>query len=102
MQRKPNDIYVGTKAEAVLAQINRKNPEFKAAFLDKLFQAYLVSSEYVIQKFPLNNNLLKCLSAIDPKAQGHAITQSFLKKLPSFFPTVILDVSDYNTEIRQL
>ena len=102
IQRKLNAIYVGTKAEEILVCICRKNPEFKSNFLQKLFNAYVKSSEYVINKFPMNNSLLRCLSAIDPKAQGHEVTQNILKKLPKYFPTVALDMTKYNMEIMKL
>ena len=102
MQRKLNEIYVGTKAEEILLRISHKNSEFKSDFLKNLFNAYVESCIYIINKFPLNNSLLRCLSAIDPKAQGYSVTQNILKKLPKFFPTVALDLGKYNIEIMKL
>jgi hypothetical protein len=76
----------GNEAEKILKDMDKKSVE---EFRTLLRSAYVDSAVYMQGKFPLHNLLLRCLSAIDPIAQGHAVTFLALKKLATFFPIVI-------------
>lgn len=53
------------------------------SFLTKVRNAYKNAGIYLQGKLPLKNKLLKMLSAIDPKAQVHAVACSYLQGLPN-------------------
>lgn len=94
------DIFVGQCTTKIL----NENPQIKETFLPIVRKAYTETAKYIQKKFPLNNKVLRYFSAIDPKAQGHSLTYSALKKLIPYFPTVIrpLDEEEYLREISNL
>ena len=51
------------------------------AFYDKVNKAYLELAKYLQMKLPLQSNLLRHLSTLDPRAQGYQKTHEYLKKL---------------------
>ena len=79
---KLSQIYVGREAEAVLLQMT---PATMKSLLEKVQKAYLDTAQYMQKKLPMKNPVLKCLSALDPKAQGHSETFSCLKDLGNMF-----------------
>jgi hypothetical protein len=71
----------------------------------KLHKAYVEVGAYILAKMPLDNVLLKRLSAIDPKALGHSATYAILKKLrEQHFPTVLTDeeMTPYEQEVSKI
>lgn len=57
----------------------------------------------MIGKFPIHNKLLRCLSALDPKVQGHSVNHAALKHLREYFPTTQTgDQDDYLKEISRI
>jgi hypothetical protein len=66
-----SDTFCGSGAEKVLKDMDRRQRE---EFYAKLKQVYTESAAYVQTKFPLNNLLLRCLSAVDPSGQGQSAT----------------------------
>ena len=52
-------------------------------------KAYETGGKYIQTKFPLQNEVLKLLSSIDPRCQGSTAAAEMMKKLKVFFPTVI-------------
>ena len=84
----PNDIFIGDAAENLLKSL-KKHSTLRQEFRKMIISAYTNAASYMQAKLPLCNQLLICLSAIDPKAQGHSVTHKHLKKLVKFFPTVI-------------
>ena len=54
-------------------------------FLSKLESAYTSSGLYIQKKYAIDNQLLVCLTALDPIIRGHTTIHShFLKLLPYF------------------
>lgn len=72
-------MFLGTRCERTLVQMK---PEDIKSFLSKVRNAYKNAGIYLQGKLPLKNKLLKLLSAINPKAQGHSVTCSYLQDLP--------------------
>ncbi|XP_060789431.1 uncharacterized protein LOC132894118 isoform X2 [Neoarius graeffei] len=83
-----SNMYVGSTVDEML-QKSDKHSNLSKKFLQRMKDAYMTAAGYMQKKLPLNNALLKCLSAIDPKAQGHSLTAEHLKKLKDFFPTIL-------------
>ena len=102
MQR-DKDLYVGRKAEKLLHALPQHS-QARKDFFKSLREAYTKTGEYMLKKFPLENNLLQCLSAIDPKVQGHNATFLKLKQLGKLFPTVLKpdELHDFNEECRAM
>ena len=75
------------------------------AFMETVCKAYQDTAEYMLKKMPLDNKLLSCLSATDPKAflQDTCVrTLTSPEKLSNYFPTVSLDLDQYKLECRKL
>ena len=81
----------------------RKDDKMMASFRENVEKAYKTTAVYLQQKLPLNNELLRALSCIDPIIQGHHAAQPHLLKLPKFVPTILTDEEkdDYYLEIRR-
>lgn len=93
-------VFVGNAVEQLIAQSN-KHSALAGDFRKEMKAAYVSAALYIQKKLPLNNTLLRCLSAIDPKAQGHSTTYSHLKKLSDFFPSV-LSAQEKDTYLREV
>ena len=96
-------MYVGSKAEKTLKTLGQST--LREEFLQQVKCAYIATATYMLRKIPLENKLLQCLSAIDPKAQGHSVTFKSLVALQSYFPTVLTSEEEehcYKEECRAL
>ena len=62
-----------------------------ASFLEQAKQAYVECAQYLQKKLPLDNYLLKCLSAIDPIARGHSLTADRLKAHPKLVTNMLTE-----------
>ncbi len=71
--------------------------------IDTLKGAYVACSTYLLSKMPINNKLLKSISALDPRCQGHSITLKYLLQLPSLVTNVIEKEESvkYDLEVRK-
>lgn len=68
-----------------------------------LKKAYAKCGKCLQTKMPVNNGLLKSISAIDPRCLGHTITVRHLLKLSKLIPNVLKDESAkerYDLEVR--
>lgn len=59
--------------------------------MDQLVMAYVGCGQVLQKKMPINNQLLKSASAIDPCLREHSLAVKHLKQLPKFMPNVIPD-----------
>lgn len=75
----------------------------KSDLVHKLKTGYLNCAKTLQSKMPVNNQLLKCASAIDPACRGHTITIQYLLKLPSLLPNVLEEdkIQSYDEEVRR-
>ena len=90
--------------EVHLVKYIRKNlPKTVAADLTKkLMEAYVKSGVCLQRKMPINNELLKSISSIDPRCRGHTATLQFLSKLPELVTNVVKgegDKAKYDMEV---
>lgn len=60
----------------------RKDQMSKAQFLKLASRAYITCGKHLQAMLPLNNELLKVMSAIDPLAHGHSVFLTRLRRLP--------------------
>ena len=81
----------------------RKDDKMVSTFRENVEKAYRTTAVYLQQKQPLNNELLRALSCIDPIVQGHRAAQPHLLKLPKFVPTILTaeEKDNYYLEIRR-
>ena len=57
-------------------------------FLSCVRLAYENGAQYIQNKFPLKNSVLKLLSCIDPACHGSSVGVEMMKQLSNCFPTV--------------
>ena len=89
---------LGRKCFKLLKKVNEDDKEvFKSA----VFTAFTVASQYIQEKFPINNKLLKNLSALDPKCHGVEVAAKAMKSLACFFPNIIKEeeMDDYDADV---
>lgn len=88
------DLFIGA------AKKIGRNPEF----LQQVKKGYITCVKYLQKKLPINNPLFKALSACDPSAFGHQLTQRLLLKLPDLVQSVLTEVetTEYEVEIRKI
>ncbi|XP_011677577.2 uncharacterized protein LOC105444695 [Strongylocentrotus purpuratus] len=98
-----DDIFIGPKAEAILAK--EKKREVRQDFLTRALNAYTATAKCLQDKLPLANKFLMHVSALDPLVRGHTQAQRYMKALPSLLTNVLkedelekymLEVQHYN------
>ena len=57
--------------------------------MEKAKSAYKNCATYLLKKMPINNSMLRHLSAINPQAQGNEITLYHLKHFPQLISNVL-------------
>ena len=67
----------------------REGDPLTKKFLSCVRLAYEIGTQYIQNKFPLKNNVLKLLSCIDPACHGSSVGAKMMKQLSNCFPTVI-------------
>ncbi|KAH3781776.1 hypothetical protein DPMN_159680 [Dreissena polymorpha] len=97
----PKMMFVGNSA--LLKNGRATTSEVVKDVLGQLKSAYVASSQVLIKKMPINNNLLKHASALDPRAHGHSITMSYLKELPNLIKNVLVkdERAVYDKEVHR-
>ena len=100
-----SEMYVGVCTEKVLDRLEKTNP-LKTEFIKKVRAAYTNTAEYMQQKLR-PSPVVRCMSALDPKARGFNITATNLKRLLNdhFQSRNMLnneEVKEYEREIRRL
>ena len=73
--------------------------------IGQLKEAYIKCGKKLQTKMPVNNRLLKCISAIDPMSIGHTITLQHLMRLPELVNNVFVDedqITQYENEVRKI
>ena len=92
---KKKDMFIGPQAQRLLKECRRSNSK-ATSFLDHVKDAYVATGIYLQKKMPVNNILLKHLSALDPAVRGHSPAMQYMKALPDLAPNV-LDDEDLQT-----
>ena len=78
---KKKDMFIGPQAQRLLKECRRSNSK-ATGFLDQVKEAYVATGMYLQKKMPVNNILLKHLSALDPAVRGHGPAMQYTKALP--------------------
>ena len=82
-------MFFGDKTKELLATLHKDDTK---AFYENARKAALTCAKVLLRKFPLHNELLRCLSALDPAAHGHSKTLLLLKALKNYIlPSVLAD-----------
>ena len=83
-----NKWYVRTDARQILRKLPADHP-VKTEFYKAMKQAFELASPYIQLKFPLNNNMLKTMTSINPACHGTTIGATIMKRLKTYLPSVI-------------
>ena len=96
-----SEMFMGRAARKVVQKSNIKDYIVKDV-LDRLSQAYVNCATKLQQRMPVNNQLLKTLSAIDPSARGHSLTLRYLLNLPTLMTNVLAEDEEtaYEKEVH--
>ena len=98
----PQVIFIGSSNEKIIGEMLKKknDSEIVKEFFDNLSSAYNVAGVYLQKKYAIDNDLLICLSALDPIARGHSKTHSSLLKLRTYFNfTLSYDDVNFTAEV---
>ena len=99
---KDEQIFVGSKTKQVMSEM-RKNDA--VAFMEKVKRAYAACLACLLDKLPIQNEVLKCCSAIDPVLQKSRDDRilACLQRLPDLVTNVLEDheLDDYNQQCRK-
>ena len=87
---KKKDMFIGPQAQRLLKECRRSNSK-ATSFLDHVKDAYVATCIYLQKNMPVNNILLKHLSALDPAVRGHSPAMQYMKALPDLAPNVLND-----------
>lgn len=99
---KTSEVFIGHSAKKII-KAARQDDSTNIFFLRNVMQAYTSSAVYMQKKFPLNNKLLKCVSAIDPSVREHSKTAEALRNLKDMVPLISDDEKEkYDLEVQQL
>ena len=119
VQRPLGDIFIGKEADNIVSKWQQKvstptelmkthmanipvtqcEPENACRAFRKMFRkANADTGAYLLGKLPLENKVLRRLSATDPRALGHPAAGKALWKLGAQFPTVALNQDAFTVE----
>lgn len=85
---KKKDMFYGHVVDT-MAQGIRRDYTVLCEFTDNVVKAYAACGKYMQFKLPLNNPVLKAISAIDPIARGNDVTSRHMKQLPKLVTNVL-------------
>ena len=77
------EVFLGQSTDKLLEKW--QEPEF----VEKAKSAYKNCTTYLLKKMPINNFMLRHLSAIDPQVQGNEITLRHLKRFLQLISNVL-------------
>lgn len=101
-QLENGSLLVGHGNKIVLNEL-KKDDEMAKEFIRDTRSAYENCAGILQTKMPVNNQLLKSISAIDPLCRGHSLTLKYLCKLPTLITNVFEneEISQFDIEARQ-
>jgi hypothetical protein len=85
---------------AVREMLDSQNKVWAKHFYMNLRNAYVNTTEYLLQKLPLDNNVLACFSALNPNLRKKSTTLIALQKLADALPQVVSNKALLFEEIR--
>ena len=95
------EMFIGKITSSIIASSHRQDSTVNS-FLKNVQEAYVKCGQYLQKKLPLNNTLLRSLSALDPLARQHSLTSKYLRKLPLIVTNVLSeDAEMFDLEARR-
>ena len=82
--------------------LTRSDDPIRQLFYSSLRQAYKCGDKYILSKLPLQNEVLKLHSFIDPPCQKSTVTAEMMKKLRTYLSTVISQNEEYDALDRKI
>ena len=79
-----------------------KDDSTVGSFLKAVEEAYVNCGLHLHRRLglPLDNELLKSMSALDPKLRGNSVCTKLLRKLPTFVTNVLTEDEDENYDLE--
>lgn len=95
-----SDMFVGRKTRGLLSRYGKDKTVLQ--FLETAKEAFVSCSTAILTKMPINNPVLKVMSALDPVVRQHSTTQHHLNQLPSLVTNITCeeDLDDFDMEVR--
>ena len=81
-----SDWNIGRKTFLIMKKLGKEEREI---FQKAVILAFTDGAQYLQKKMPLDNELLRCLSSLDPKCHGVSLASKLMKRLGTFFPNII-------------
>ena len=96
------EMFMGAVARKIVLKSNSKDYTVKDV-MERLQLAFEKCGKMLQKKMPVNNQLLKTLSAIDPSALGHSLTLKYLLDLPTQITNVLTEdeQTKYEKEVHR-
>ncbi|KAL5010546.1 hypothetical protein ScPMuIL_012851 [Solemya velum] len=96
------DMYCGAGVKNIMKEIGGDD-QTVLSFLDRASTAFIKCAQYLQKKLPLNNPLLRAVSAIDPVVRGHSQCCKALKSLKALVPCKLSleDEDQYDLQVHR-
>lgn len=78
-----DNMFVGRQTQQIM-RASHKDDTVVAQFKKKAATGFIQCAKHMQKRLPLNNKVLRSMSAIDPLARGHSETKKALDKLAEF------------------
>jgi hypothetical protein len=92
-----DDMFLGGKTRKLISSMPKKDC-ITESFLQNVVSGYKLCGIYLQNKLPLDNKVLRSLSAIDPEARQHCAFLKALKKLGDIIPAGLTEEEEDNLE----
>ena len=98
---KMTEMFIGKPAEDLVKKAHKEDSTVNE-FFGMVRNAYLVTGQYLQHKLPLQNQLLKAVSALDPAAFGHHVGLAAVKTLGPLVPCNLTpeEFNSYDKEVH--
>jgi hypothetical protein len=92
-----DDMFLGRKTRKLISSMPKKD-SITESFLENVVSGYKLCGIYLQNKLPLDNKVLKSLSALDSEARQHSAFRKALKKLGDIVPASLTEEEEDNLE----
>lgn len=93
-----HEIYLGKVSRKFVNE--HKEKSWVRQFLFRLQEGFLKCGQYMQEKLPLSNKLIKSLACLDPELKGTSACRTLMKKLAAFMRHVVPSTADVEKEIK--
>ena len=95
-----NDMFVGSKIKKLRKEVPKDDCVIKQ-FLSQASAAYIQCAQHMQKTLPLNSQILKSLSCIDPCIRNHSVSVKGLTRLAEYF-SHLLSVGEEGSVLKEI